>query len=458
MCTFKITNYPHKQDIDTALKLGGPSLTKQIEVDGLYRPLYITHNLLHVTGEATPQPVYVGGKYYMLMGEVYNYDKTLASDIYHVINSYEKYGDDFTNYLDGEFLIVIYDSIKKHIDFFTDPWSTRQAWFHEFDEYFYFGTFPMYEPKNFSRFSRYPDKDDEWYTKFMRLKHNSHYRYILHPHQNDLIHMNDSLHVWNLDQYKNDYKDWDAAFEQAVDKRWHNNMCLHLSGGVDSTCIALCLADLQKHFKSITLALTDSEDEKTIWATRNYTIPYNENVVIDSPEITREFETERKRINLNGRLDNSKSHITNVYMVEKTKKMNCIVTLKGNGADEIIGNYINKPNRRSSEQLSDPDFTRWPEDLYTIFPWRHFYGGLHRKILDNNEFYFLAYGIEIRNVYCDKKLTQEWLNISSDLKNTEEKSPLKNYLRERDIVLPTKMAWAGLQARKSLFKVGSNLL
>ena len=89
MCTFKITNY--KSDTNDKMALGGPDVSNSVVVDGLY----ITHHLLQVTGKQTVQPVESKGLHYLLLGEVYNYDDTLPSDIYYVIDCYEKYGDDF---------------------------------------------------------------------------------------------------------------------------------------------------------------------------------------------------------------------------------------------------------------------------------------------------------------------------------------------------------------------------
>ena len=53
MCTFKITNNPNQTILDQHLKLGGPTASKTINVGGVY----ITHNLLSITGEVVVQPV-----------------------------------------------------------------------------------------------------------------------------------------------------------------------------------------------------------------------------------------------------------------------------------------------------------------------------------------------------------------------------------------------------------------
>ena len=130
MCTFKISNYLDHDEVDNFLKLGGPTLSKTLEANGIY----LTHHLLSLTGEVTPQPIKVDNLYFMLVGEVYNYNKVLPSDVYHVIDMYHKHGiNNFINQLNGEFLIIIYDTANNIIHFFTDTWGTRQVWFEHWD-------------------------------------------------------------------------------------------------------------------------------------------------------------------------------------------------------------------------------------------------------------------------------------------------------------------------------------
>ena len=52
----------------------------------------------------------------------------------------------------------------------------------------------------------------------------------------------------------------------------------------------------------------------------------------------------------------------------------------------------------------------------------------------------LCFGVETRNPFLDKKLTQEWFSLSAELKNLEDKSPQKNYLRNHNIILPKKVS------------------
>jgi asparagine synthetase B (glutamine-hydrolysing) len=394
MCTFKITNNPNPLIIDDYLKLGGPDLSNTIDVNGMY----VTHHLLSITGEFTPQPVEYDGKYFLLMGEIYNYDESWSSDIYFGIEKYIEHGDSFVDHLDGEFLFIVIDG--DNIDFFTDPWSTRQCYFTTDDDYWYFTTLRI------SSESR-------------RFLHNSHYHFNTKSRQ--IRQVNPELVSWNLDQNVDTLDEVVDAFKEAVVKRWAPNCTLFLSGGVDSSAVALCLYENNLPFNSITLLTNpELEDQEPLFAMLNYC---KNHFMVNT--ITRNYSN----------MDNAQAEIRNQTKEQFASR----VVLTGNGADEFIDNYRSKhenfrfvdPTYRSKHEKTDWD--DWPEDLHNFFPTRHFYFGQSRRLLDFHERYNLNFGIEGRNIFYDKKLVQCWLNVSAPLKNKENKGFLKDYLRKYQI-------------------------
>jgi len=449
MSTFKITNNPNSIIIDDHLKLGGPDASNTIDVNGVY----ITHHLSSITGEETVQPVKQGNKYYMLIGEIYN------GDIYFCIEKYLKHGNKFTEYLDGEFLFIIYDEKTNTIDLFTDPWSTRQAFYYKIDNYFYFSTFPMTEPKDGRfgpagltqsfelKFAVY--NDTEWNNTFYRIPHNSHHNYnvktgILKP-------VNTELHKWNLNQYKDNLDDLTNSFEEAVLKRHTENSTLFLSSGLDSTPIALCLADHKKHFNSIS-CLTGSwegkEDIETLNQVLYYTGTYNKNIKMESiPDYNISWDEKKSKSkwanNRNRLVFANLAHRLTCFMREKCiSEFNSKVIFTGNGGDEIFDNYpalpAGHPLKYNGITSKNPaGFSVWPEDLSTVFPWQHFYGGQARRLLDLFETQSLAYGLENRNAFYDKKFAQEWLHVMPWIKNQTPKVFQKKYLRDRGIKVPS---------------------
>jgi hypothetical protein len=87
----------------------------------------------------------------------------------------------------------------------------------------------------------------------------------------------------------------------------------------------------------------------------------------------------------------------------------------------------------------------WPDDLENYFPYDNFYENKQRRQIDLNQYISLSNGIEIRNPFLDKQLAQEWLSLSVDLKRSGFKSPLQNFLLNRGIELPKKIAGLGNQ-------------
>ena len=380
MCTFQITNDSTPNINHNKLQPGGPDLSNTISLDDIY----ITHHLLSITGDFTPQPVERDGKHFLLMGEIYNYDKSLPSDIYFGIEKYLEYGDKFTEHLDGEFLFVVING--NTIDFFSDPWSTRQSYYTILDDKWYFTTLRI-SPNS------------------QRFLHNSHYRF--HTKDTTIELVNDELTSWNLEQNINSLDEVVNSFEEAVIKRWTPNSTLFLSGGVDSSAVALCLHKNKKTFNAISLMIKpEHEDQESLSAVVELCKPpyYNIN------EITDEYLD----------LDNSQCEIR-----KQTKlRFNSKVVLTGSGSDEFIDNYISK---------NISEFYVWPNNLNDIFPYSHFYKGSSRLLLDFHERYSLNFGIENRNTFYDKKFVQCWLNTTPEIKNDESKAFLKDYIREYNI-------------------------
>ena len=405
MCTFKITNDPNEWWLDEYLSLGGPDLSNSIKVNDTY----ITHHLLNITGDITAQPVKNREKYFMLVGEFYNWSGSYSSDIYYGIEMYNRHGNKFTDYVDGEFLFIVFDG--NNIDFFNDPWSTRQVYYYQDNFNWYFTSLICSQRLIYAK-EKIEAKD---IGSNYRLPPNAHVRFNIDSRLLKVI--NDSQHTWNLDQYIDGIKEATKAFNEAVLKRWYPNCTLYLSSGVDSTAIALCLADNKKEFNAISVLVSeDVEDENVIDSTVEYCKKY-----INHRKLTKTDMDKVTHI--------PKSSISHEVNQQCKNYFNSKVALLGHGGDELLDGYRNKEKA---------EFYKWPEDQSTIFPWKHFYNGQTREILDYQETYSIFSGLEHRSIFYDKNLVQSWLNVDVKYKNIEYKHLQKTYLRERNIPLSTK--------------------
>ena len=337
------------------------------------------------------QPTHKHGKYFIVVGEIYNGDELFC------VSMYEEYGYDFVNHLDGDFLVIIYDPSNQTIDFFTDPWATRQAHYTAGDFIYSFSTWPTKTSKS--------------------LKWNSHYQYSIGDNQLRLV--NGEIYKWDLRQYKNTLEDMTIAFEEAVLKRYHDNMVLAFSGGMDSSCVALCLAENEKTFHSAHLSLVKIEDENTISEVVEYTKPYNNFIRFD--ELPEGVGT-----------PNSETFYKAIHKVVPHFEILCMP----GAADPLLDNDVYKGKFLDEFQI-------WPEDLTTIFPWTLFYGS--RRVMNAREHQSLRQNAYIMDTFRDRNLVQEWLNVTHTLKNKESKIMQREYLRKRHISIPTVIAGIGHQ-------------
>jgi asparagine synthetase B (glutamine-hydrolysing) len=377
MCVFRITNDPESFQVGydgfpLLFAKGGPDASDQVTVDGVT----FSHRLLHMTGQMTPQPYQTDRYVTILIGEIYNYDRLYDSEVKYITELYSRIGNDFTNELDGEFFIAIYDKHDRVLRMFLDPWATRSCW--------------------------HTVKGDSWCLSTKRIDQTS---FRLKP--NTLYELYDGgrmnavciLHQWRFNQNEQVYTRWTQAFEDAVEKRVVDGSeipGLLLSCGYDSSAIGIALHNCGYSFDAITHVKTlDLEDARVC------------NTLIS--------RTGASHILVDGTVQDMASAIESRVM------------LTGAGADEIF-NYDTKIN---SQMV-------WPYNLEEFFPWKYFYWDVFEDALQALEIQMLRASVQGRHPFLDKKLTQAFFNLSPDLKNTRGKAPIANYLLENDIPLPRK--------------------
>ena len=105
------------------------------------------------------------------------------------------------------------------------------------------------------------------------------------------------------------------------------------------------------------------------------------------------------------------------------------IYLSGVGGDEIFSDYGFNGRRFTKHSNFGGLF---PEDLTTIFPWPSFYYSSMESYIAKEEYVTGVYGVEGRYPYLDKKVVQEFLSLSHNLKNSQYKSVLDNYFVENN--------------------------
>ena len=416
---------------ERVFNLRGPDCLSKIKIE----KLHFAHSLLSITGNLKFQPFIKNNIICLYNGEIYNqedFGTIYESDGECIIDAYESKGTEFTKYLDGEFALVLYDTVKELIVVSTDV----------------FGTKPLYytlAQKEFGCGSYRAILEEAGHEDILKMEPNltrvfssKDYRVINQYHVFD----------FELDQYKTSFDDWHEAFSDSIAKRTNNcnkKIFIGLSSGYDSGVICCELLKQNKEFKAY--SVVGSEDENVIEARRTlislsddakHEILYKNDKTYSIAHEFIEKNTEDYKYNISAKdnpydqwrgcdlINDSGSNWLSL-ICKYARDEGYKIHLSGMGADEIFSDY----GFNGEAYLPHSNFGGlYPENLQLIFPWKNFYGGSMDAYLTKEEYVGGAYGIETRYPFLDKYVVQEFLSLEKDLKNSYYKSVLYDYLQE----------------------------
>jgi asparagine synthetase B (glutamine-hydrolysing) len=251
MCGILATNrgiidLPH---IIEYLKFRGPDSTNQVEVNGVN----FVHTLLSMTGPPTAQPFVSedGTRVAFFNGEIYNYQEfgNFDSDGECLLPAYEKYGQNVVQHLDGEFAVSIIDFKKDILILSTDVFSMKPLWFGK-------------EGTEWGLSSYKSCLDRLGFDSPVQIEANS--TYILKLSTLEKLNRLD-VYTFDLNQHKDSFDDWEAAFAKSIQKRTQNikhGIFIGLSSGYDSGAIA---CELERQGVPFTAySIVGSEKKETI--------------------------------------------------------------------------------------------------------------------------------------------------------------------------------------------------
>ena len=420
MCSIGVTNIKRSiLDSNNFSQYRGPDYTNVVEANGVQ----FMHNLLHLTGQKTPQPFIKDNVYVVFNGEIYNYLEfgNYKTDGECLINLYQLHGDEFTKLLDGEFALCLIDFNLEKILISNDTFSCKPLWYSFKNSQFCIGSYEsQLTMLGFDRNTKlYANK-----TKVFNLK------------TLDKVNEFDNF-KFDLNQHKTNFNDWCRAFTNSIEKRIRGiqyGVYLGLSSGYDSGAIACELLKQNVSFKSYTIA---GPENQSIINSRVNLIPSHEIIYLtkDEYDTTKQYilrNCENFSYNdkfLNYNIKGDKASVGLAFICNKAKKENYRIYLSGQGADEIISDYGFNGNKIYGHSSFGG---RFPSKLDGFFPWHSFYDGTQIQYLNKEEYIAGHYGIETRYPFLDKFLVQEFLWLTSDLKNSRYKSVLSYYLRSNN--------------------------
>lgn len=419
MCGFAVSNIT---DINLSLsnekcKKRGPDKTTNVIVN----KIQFLHNLLHITGSYTEQPLTNKNKdiFCVFNGEIYNYKSfsNYNSDGECIIDLYQEYGNSFAKNLDGEFAICLIDFLKNKIILVSDLFASKPLWYE-------------FSHNKFCVASYNSQLLGLNFIKGNKLKAN---KTIIFNLKNLKKEEEIENHKFNLSQYKKHFDDWVDCFSKSISKRasnTKNEIFIGLSSGYDSGAITCELQKQKINFKSY--SIINNENEKIL--IKRLESVKNKNVSYLSKN---EFEKYKKElikncenfVYLDYEIIKVQANVGFYFICKKANADKKRITLLGQGADEIISDYGFGGKKIYKSSCFGGLF---PEKLEDIFPWCNFWEGTQIKYLNAQEYVAGSFGIEARYPFLDKNLVQEFINLSPKLKNSAYKSCINYYLNKNN--------------------------
>ena len=426
MCSFTIlSKIFDNRNVNNKVKNRGPDFTNKVE----YNNFIFYHNLLHITGKMTIQPLIKDNIVILFNGEIYNYKELgiFDNELELLHNLYINLDLNFINKLDGEFVIIIFDFNKNKIIFISDLFGTKPLWYTINNEGIMISSYKIEILNN---------TKDSIITK---LEENL----ILSIDMKNFKILETVNHTkMNLNQFKDTYEDWNKAFEEAVLKRIpcdEIDYMIPISSGHDSGAITCVLNKYKK--KYILYSIDGGEDKNIVSERFNLNKHYNELIYFDNKLFEDNFSFLIRNGDINFYQSTDSKNNEYWYLISrdgaaigmnhllrlcknKFKKFKVILT--GDGADEI---YFHNSLAKGKKYGCGKQPNYFPTNLEEIYPWYNLFKGTQRRFLNKSELVGGVNGIECRYPFLDKKLFQEFLYLKPELKNKFYKGPIENYLK-----------------------------
>jgi asparagine synthetase B (glutamine-hydrolysing) len=342
-----------------------------------------------------------------LYGAVYNSN---------LLELYSIFGVEFVKYIDGDFALVLKDKGANITIVSVDAFASKPLWINSKLEVF-----------------DYPK------PKTRKIPPNTAYCY--NPDSCLDIAFSYKLYDWDLAQNVKTYDKWIEAFAEAIAKRTKDvadQLFIGLSSGYDSGAIACELKKQNIPFDAYTLQANENMDvvnarhllhthcdmlQLTESEYKQYQLWVIDEGVDYISTINRYADGEKiAEIDYDYRLD--KASAGDAFICEFGARSGKSIMLSGQGSDEIISDYGWAGRQRYSQSQLGGYF---PNNLSAVFPYGNFDKGTMDAYIAKTEFIGRLYGIEARYPYLDVDLVQEFLHLTSELKNIHYKAPLHEY-------------------------------
>lgn len=433
MCGIAAIFSPNKKTIDYAV-------SKQEEILKMIRPrgpdktsiikdknFVAIHTLLSITGR-TKQPVVNGNFLLLFNGEIYNDHQKYGSrysDVDYLVNQILDNDTSTFPHMDGEFAICLKLFPSNKLVLATDPFGTKPLYYQFGSDYCVVGTY-------YSTVAAVGKKDPIQQVPANTLVEISLTDFVIKK-------INRIREFDFSNQTTKIFDKWNHAFKNAILKRTKNvrhNCFISFSSGHDSGLIAAEMLENKIPFSVYSVKYKEDMEilDKRLNILKKRGIPCEE------IEISREEYLSMKKYlleNLEQYLlinpENLEAgfkdpdmrkipgFIAYAIINQKASIDKRLISLSGQGCDEIISDYYNVYTHSQKSEFKG-NFEKM------TCPWKNFYGGWNRLFLGASERIAGLFGIETRYPFLDYDVIQEFLNLHPKLKSQGYKAPATNRL------------------------------
>ena len=415
-----------EHDISATITRRGPD--KTTSVSG--KNFFAVHTLLSMTGYAV-QPALEKNWLLVFNGEIYNdFENYTASygDTQYLMFQLEQVGNLAFKKLDGEYAICVQDRKNDRVYLVSDPFATKPLYYLLGLDYLVVAS---YEST-----LRATDLEGD----------------IVQVGSNQILSFDtksfekigrEAVRSFDFGSAtKNHYDDWNEAFARAIRKRTTNikhGIWIGLSSGHDSGLIAVELLAQKVPFHVYSVFY--KEDEEILRRRISLLEAAGVTCQLVKPDADQfakmksfldqhceaydliNSESDYQPFAANPDLRNVPGYVVSAIIHEDARRHGRLISLSGQGADEIIADYYCEfSNPRMSELKG-----RW--ELATK-PWTNFVAGWNRVFLNGSERIAGTFGVETRYPFLDGDVVQEFLNLAPALKGQAYKAPITHRLQQ----------------------------
>jgi asparagine synthase (glutamine-hydrolysing) len=371
----------------------GPEFSKLINIGDAY----LGFHRLAINGlnDESNQPMYYRDCILVCNGEIFNYKELIAkynlnvttqSDCEVILAMYYLFGEDFINYLDGEFAFIMVDTAKQITIIARDSFGVRPLYMNNIGDKYCFCS--DLEP-----------------MKCMPIANIQHFTpgHIMTIGKS--IHMR-QYHTLQPVRQINHIQEFYELFCNAVKKRvvtCERPIACLLSGGLDSSLVAALAARYSKEtIETYSIGLKESEDLKYakkvaahIGSNHTEIICSEDDFYNSIPAVIKDIES----------YDTTtvRASVGNWNIGKYIKAhSNAKVILNGDGADELMGGYMYFHACPNSEEF-DTECKRLLANIHCF------------DVLRSDKS-IASHGLEPRTPFLDKELVNYYLNIPDNIR------------------------------------------